>query len=242
MINFFTSPLFYLFLTFGVYSLFAFLAKKTKSALLNPLLWTSVFIVGYLILITAIDKTLTTENLKESALDYNNSVNIINILLSPITVCLALPVYMKRDVIKKHWLPILIGSIVGCAASMTSVFVLCKLFNISKDITFSLLPKGVTTAIAQEVSTILGVSNEVSITVSAVVITGILGAIFGPILTKLFKINDETAMGMAYGATSHVVGTSKAVEISEQTGAISSVAIVICGLITVLVSLVIILF
>ena len=139
------------------------------------------------------------------------------------------------DLLKKNLFPILAGSAAGSAASMGSVWLLCRLFKLDEKVTVSLLPKSVTTPIAMGVSEQLG--GIVSITVAAVVFTGILGAILAPLFIKLFRIKDPVAAGLAIGACSHAVGTSKALELGEAEGAMSSIAIGVCGLMTVLFSL-----
>lgn len=241
MISVLTSPLFYLFLTIGIYFVFQYLCNKFKTQLLNPLLWTSVFIIGYIIIIVLIDKkTVGFELLNQEYENYKTGSTIFDLLLSPVTVCLALPVFINRNVLKENWVAVIVATIVGVGTSMGTVALLSWAFGLSKEVTFALLPKGVTTAIAKEISTILGVSNLVSITVTAVVITGILGSMLGPVLIKLFKGKDEhVTYGLALGSSSHSIGTSKAIDLNEKAGAISSVAIVTNGLLAVLVAIII---
>lgn len=231
MLNIFNSQLYFVFLTLGAYSLFTHIFKKYKLAILNPLLLTSVFLMIYLIIENLLIKAELTNTVKS----YTDAMSIVNAMLSPLTVCLAIPVYTRRLIIKQYWLPILVGTIVGTVVSMTSVYLLGKVFNLDKEIIMSLIPKSVTTAIAIEVSGNVGGIR--AITVFAVILTGICGAIFGPMLCKLLNLKRSPAIGMAYGGSSHAVGTSKAVEVSTRTGAISSVAIVTSGLLTVIISL-----
>lgn len=225
------SQIYFVFLTLGAYSLFVYISKKFKSAFLNPLLLTSIFLMIYLVIESYISKA-ALNNLVNS---YTNSMSIVNAMLSPLTVCLAIPVYTRRLIIKQYWLPIVVGTVIGTTVSMSSVYILGHLFNLDKEIIMSLLPKSVTTAIAIEVSGNLG--GIKAITVLAVILTGICGALFGPMLCKIFKLKRSPAIGMAYGGSSHAVGTSKAVEVSTRTGAISSVAIVTSGLLTVIIAL-----
>ena len=227
MTNFFNSQLYFVFLTVGVYCLFSFIYQKVKNPLLNPLLLTSVFLIIYLLIANSI--------YSQSSDNYNNALTIVKAMLSPLTVCLALPIYTRRHIVKQYAIPILVGRVIGCTTSLLSVYLLGKVFGLNKEMIVSLLPKSVTTAIASEVSKNLG--GNVSIKICVVIITGIFGALFGPILCKIFKIDDAASMGMSFGASSHAVGTSKAVEISTRAGAISSVAIVTSGLLTVLIAL-----
>ena len=125
--------------------------------------------------------------------------------------------------------------LVGSASSMGSILLLCRLFGLDAAMTASLLPKSVTTPIAISVSQAHGGIGP--ITVVAVLITGIFGSIAAPLLIKLFRVKDPMTAGLAIGASSHAVGTSKALELGETEGAMSGLAIGVCGLITVVLSL-----
>ena len=157
--------------------------------------------------------------------------------LAPATACLAVAVYTKLQILKKYALPILVGCAAGSAASMGSVYLLCRLFGLDESLTVSLIPKSVTTPIAVSIAEPAG--GMVPITVVAVIFTGILGGIFAPFLIRLFRVSDPVAAGLAIGASSHAVGTSKAIELGEVEGAMSGLAIGICGIITVLFSMIV---
>ena len=243
MINLITSPLFYFFVTVGIYFLFAFLQKKTHSPLLNPLLWTIILVVGYIILVVLLDKKeITPEFIESEVARYESSVNIFDILLAPVTVALALPLYANRNVLKENWLAIIVASVVGVGTSIGSVILLGYILGINNDIIMALYPRGVTTAIAREISVMLGVGQFSAITVTVVVITGIVGAIIGPLLIKLFRNDDDAIVGLALGSASHAIGTSKAFDCSQRAGAIASVSIITNGFLTVIVALVVSLF
>ena len=239
MIEFLTSPLTYLFITIGIYTLFAFLQKKFKTPLFNPLLWSIVFMVGYILLIVFIDKgNVAQENITNEVNNYQNATMIFDILLAPVTVALALPLYLNRNVLKENWLPIIVATVVGTATSIGSVTGLSYLLGLNKDIMFALYPRGVTTAIAKEIASILGVSEQVSITVTIVCLTGVVGATIGPLLIKLLGKQDDITIGLSLGSTSHAIGTSKAFDYSEKAGAIATVSIITNGLLTVVVALI----
>lgn len=223
MSNLFCSPLFYIFLTLFTYTIFSFIYHKCKFPLFNPLLLTSIVIILYL-LIT-----------KYSVNSYTDSLSIVNIFLSPLTVCLAIPVFNRIQIVKHYFLPIVVGTIIGAIVSIGSVLLFGKMLHLDQEIIMSMIPKSVTTPIALEISEKLG--GIKGITVSAVILTGISGALVGPLILKLFHIKRSPAIGMSLGGTSHAVGTSKAVEISARAGAISSVAIVTSGIVTVILSL-----
>ena len=240
MISILTSPLMYLFITIGIYTLFAFLQKRFKTPLFNPLLWTIMFMVGYIFLIALINKgNVNQDEIAAEVSNYQNATLIFDILLAPVTVALAVPLYLNRHVLKENWLPIIIATVVGTASSIGSVVGLSYLLNLNRDIMFALFPRGVTTAIAKEIATILGVSEQMSITVTIVCLTGVVGATLGPLLIKLLGKQDDITIGLSLGSSSHAIGTSKAFDYSEKAGAIATVSIITNGLLTVVVSLII---
>ena len=243
MIDILTSPLFYLFITIGIYVLFAFLAKKFKTPLLNPLLWTIIFVIGYILIIVLINKgNIDQDNINKEVSNYQNGTMIFDILLAPVTVALALPLYLNRNVLKENWLPVIVATVVGTLTSIGSVFGFSMLLGINKDIMYALFPRGVTTAIAKEIASILGVSEQVSITVTIVCLTGVVGATLGPLLIKLLGKQDDVVIGLSLGSSSHAIGTSKDFDYSEKAGAIATVSIITNGLLTVIVALIISLF
>ncbi|MDY6391275.1 MAG: LrgB family protein [Bacilli bacterium] len=241
MISLLTSPLFYLFLTIGIYTLFAWLSKKLHTPIFNPLLWTIILLSGYILLIVFIDKgnAMSQEDINYAVTQFQSSTSILDILLGPVTVALALPLYLNRHVLKENWLAILIGSIVGVGSSVGSVVLLGWLLNLDGSITLALYPRGVTTAIAREITTILGVGEHTSITVAMVVLTGVVGALLAPPLIKLFHDDEDTTIGLALGSASHAIGTSVAFNYSSKAGAIASVSMVTNGLLTVLVAIIV---
>ncbi|WP_146955513.1 LrgB family protein, partial [Clostridium butyricum] len=159
---------------------------------------------------------------------------IISFFLAPATVALALPLYKKFSLFKKNAIPILVGIICGSVSGIVTVISLAKLFHLSDDLTISLIPKSITTPIGMALAEQLG--GLPSITVVAIIVTGIFGSIIGPFLDKIFKINDKVAMGIAMGNASHAVGTARAMELGETEGAMSSLTIAIAGIITVIIA------
>ena len=196
--------------------------NKTKLPIFNPLL-TSIIIVIVILKIFNIDFEL-----------YNKGGQFINMFLGPATVILAVPLYKQLLLLKKNFVPIIIGISIGSVVSVISVILLSTIFNLDKEIIISLIPKSVTTPIGVEISNSLG--GITGITVMAVILTGITGAIIAPTVCKIFKINNPVARGIGIGTASHAVGTSKALEIDETEGAMSSLSIGIAGLITVVVA------
>ena len=220
----FSSPFFGITISIVAYSIGVWLNKKTKMALINPLLISYVIIIPLLILLN-----IPLEW-------YKRGGDIINMFLSPATAVLAITVYRQRKLLKDHILSVTVGSIAGSLTSLLVVYALCRLLLMPDEITVSMLPKSITTPMAIAVSESLG--GIEAVTVLAVIITGISGNILGPILIKVFRIKNEIAQGMAMGAASHAVGTSKAIELGEVQGALSSIALVMSGIITVILSLI----
>lgn len=223
MLDWFSSPLFGVVLSILAYVLGVWINQKLRSPAANPLLIAIVLVIVFL--------KLTGIPLEA----YQEGGNFIGMFLAPATACLAVSIYSQIHLLKKNLFPILAGCAAGSAVSMTSVWFLCRLFRLDESFTASLLPKSVTTPIAMGISEQLG--GAVPITVAAVVLTGILGAMLAPVLLKLFRVKDPVAAGLAIGACSHAIGTSKALELGEAEGAMSSIAIGACGLITVLFSM-----
>lgn len=219
----FASPYFGIALSVLVFWLGVQIQKKLKSPLCNPLLFAIVVIV---VLLLVFDIPYES---------YNEGGAVINMFLAPATACLAVSVYGKIKILKENWLPIAVGCIAGSLTSMGSVFLLCRLFGLDEAMTASLLPKSITTPIAVEVCKTHG--GIMPVTVIAVIFTGILGSIMAPFLIRLFRVKNSVEAGLSIGACSHAVGTSKALELGETEGAMSGLAIGICGIITVIVSM-----
>lgn len=219
----FTSPYFGIGLSVLAFGIGVTIQRKTKLAICNPLIIAIVLIICTLLVF------------KIPYDSYNRGGEIINMFLAPATACLAVSIYTKLTILKQYWLPIVVGCTAGSLASMGSVYGMCKLFYLEQSLTMSMLPKSVTTPIAVSISQAHG--GVVSVTVVAVIFTGILGSIFAPFLIRLFGVQDSVTAGLAIGACSHAVGTSKAIEIGEVEGAMSGLAIGICGIVTVLISI-----
>ncbi|MGC4019693.1 MAG: LrgB family protein [Muricomes sp.] len=219
----YTSPYFGVALSVIAFGIGVKLREKTKSAICNPLVIAIVLVTGVLLL------------LKIPYDSYNVGGEIINMFLAPATACLAVSIYTELSVLKKYWLPILVGCTAGSLSSMASVYGMCRLFGLDKSLTMSMIPKSVTTPIAVSVAQTHG--GVVPVTVVAVIFTGILGSIMAPWLIRIFKVSDSVAAGLAIGACSHAVGTSRAIEIGEVEGAMSGLAIGICGIVTVIFSM-----
>lgn len=217
------SPFFGVTITIVAYWIGVKIQQKTKLAICNYMLIAVVLLVAVLVIFD-----IPYES-------YYVGGSLINLFLGPATACMAVSVYAKLELLKKNWLPVLVGCSVGVATSLVSIFVMCRLFGLDREMTASLLPKSVTTPIATAISQDHG--GMVAITVAAVTVTGILGNLIAPMLVRLFRIKDPLAVGLGIGACSHAVGTAKAMELGETEGAMSGLAIGLCGILTTVAAL-----
>ena len=215
-----SSAYFGFFITLFGYWVSTQIAKRMRSTLCNPLLLTIIFIIAFLKLADI------------SYASYDNGAKYINYFLTPSTVCLAVPLYRQMKLLKEYAGAILISIMSGKVACAIMIFGLAKLFLLENSIYASLVPKSITTAIA------LGMSEELgglsAVTVMAVFVTGILGAVIATTVFKIFKIEDPVAQGLAMGTAAHAIGTSKALELGEIQAAMSSLAIAVTGILTVI--------
>jgi putative effector of murein hydrolase len=205
-------------LTVGAYQLGLFIQKKLRSPLFNPILIAMVLILVFL-------RLTGMENA-----DYQTGTSAISWLLTPATICLAIPLYQQFSVLKKDLPGILAGIAAGTVASLTFVLGWCMLFRYDRALLMSLLPKSVTSAIGVPLTQMGGGLSPIATT--AIILTGILGSLLGPVFCKLFRLKKETAIGVAFGTSAHVIGTTKANDLSPLAGAVSSLSLVIAGLMT----------
>ncbi|OUP63836.1 hypothetical protein B5F13_09530 [Drancourtella sp. An177] len=193
--------------------------RKFKLAILNPLLIATTIIIGVLA-VAGIEYE-----------KYNESAKYISYFLTPATVALAVPLYEQLSLLKKHFAAVMSGIIAGVMASMISILLLSKLFGLTHEQYVTLLPKSITTAIGMGVSEEMG--GIVTITVAVIIITGIVGGITAEFVYMIFRITEPVAKGLALGTSAHAMGTSKAMEMGDVEGAMSSLAIAVAGLLTV---------
>ncbi len=202
------------------YELGLLLKKKMKMAIVNPIL------IGIL----AVMGVLSLWDIKYET--YQESAKYISYLLTPATVCLAVPLYEQMKLLKKHWKAVMVGICSGVLASLGGVFLLAKAFDLSHELYVTLLPKSITTAIGIGVSEELG--GIATITVAVIIITGILGNVIAEAVFRFFHVSEPIAKGLAIGTSSHALGTAKALELGQVEGAMSGLAIVVAGLLTVI--------
>ena len=213
-----SSPLFGLAISCLAWWAGLWIQKKTGLLLCNPLVVATALIILF----------LTVFHIPHA--DYDRGGALISLFLGPATAVLALNIYRQRQLLKAHFLPVLAGCLAGCLTSVGSVLLLCRLLTVESSIAASLLPKSVTTAIAVAISDSSGGIR--SIAAAAVIAAGLTGALFSPLFARLFRITDPIAQGVGIGASSHALGTSRALEIGPLQGAMSSVSLCVCGILT----------
>lgn len=216
------NPAFGIILTIITFEVGLYIYKRTGLVFLHPMV-VSISLIILFLLVTDIDYK-----------NYKYGGDMISFFLGPATVILAVPLYKQLDALKKNAAPILAGIIVGSVSGVSSVILLGKLMQLDQHLIVSLLAKSVTNPIGVELTRQMG--GNPSVTVIAIIITGILGAIIGPSVCKLCRIKNSIAVGIALGTASHAVGTSRAIEIGETEGAMGGLAIGLAGLTTVLVA------
>ena len=212
--------LFPLVLTLGAYQFGLWCQKKGKSPIFNPILIAVIVVIGVLLLF-GIDLE-----------QYQAGNKVITWLLTPATVCLALPLYQQIKVLKKNLPAIFAGIAAGTLSCLGFILLFCALFRLDTAISISLLPKSITTAIGMELSEKNG--GLAALTTAAILITGILGNLAAPMLCKLFRFHDPVTQGVAIGTSAHALGTARANEMGAIQGAASSLSLVIAGVLTVI--------
>ncbi|MBQ9699857.1 MAG: LrgB family protein [Lachnospiraceae bacterium] len=198
-----------------------FVRKKTGLSILSPLVTATAIIIVFLVL-TGIEYET-----------YDEGASLLRYFLTPATVCLAIPLYQKLQMLKDNFLAIMAGIVAGVLVSALSILAMCLWFNFDHQMYVTLLPKSITTAIGISASEELG--GIVALTTASIIITGNVGGMFAEVIFKLFGIKEPISKGLALGTGSHVMGTSKAMEIGELEGAMGSLAIAVAGVITVVV-------
>ena len=207
-------------LTLAAFEAGNFLKRKLKSSLFNPILIAVALIIVFLKL-TGTEYTV-----------YKNGAAPVSLLLTPATVCLALPLYRQFEVLKKNAAAVLAGILAGVLASLGSVFLFALLFRMDHTAYATLLPKSVTTAIGMGIAGELG--GIPSLSAALIILTGITGNLLAEPLLRLIRITDPVAKGVAIGTASHAIGTSRALEMGETEGAMGSLSIVVSGIFTVI--------
>ena len=214
-----TSIFFGVFNSLLSYGIGVLLKRKWKLAVFNPLLIAVALTILFLAILRIDYKV------------YNESAKYISFLLTPATICLAVPLYEQMELLKKNYKAVLCGICSGVITSFITVLLLAVLFGLDHSAYVTLLPKSITTAIGMGVSEELG--GYVAITVAVIIVTGVIGNMFADVVFRIFHIQEPIAKGIALGTSAHAIGTAKAMELGEVEGAMSSLSIVVSGILTV---------
>ncbi|QCX54076.1 LrgB family protein [Elizabethkingia sp. JS20170427COW] len=218
MIASISNPAFFIALSVGAFYIGLIIQKKTKSLLFNPILIAMALIILFLEVFHIDYET------------YHENSKLIDFMLQPAIVCLAIPLYQQLDKIKQQLLPLLVSSVVGCVVGVISVVCIAWAMGAPKDIILSLAPKSVTTPIAMEVSNTIG--GIPALTACVVIFVGIFGAIYGYVILKKSRVQSPIAQGLSIGMSAHAVGTAKSMDISASYGAFSTLGLIINGILT----------
>ena len=206
-----------------ILTLFAFQAglqcqKKFRLPIFNPILMGVIVVLAALSLLGMERK------------DYQEGMKLLSWLMTPATVCLAIPMYEQFRILRKNLKGILAGVAAGTAAGLMMLLAFLLALKFDRELIVSLLPKGITTAIGMPLAELYG--GIPSIATMGIIFTGIFGNVLGLAFCKWFGITGEIARGVAFGTASHVIGTAKAGELSPLSGAVSSLSLVVAGLMT----------
>ena len=220
MVFFENSVFFGVLLSLFTYGIGCLMKAKLKLPIFNPLL-ISILLSVLILVVFRIDYST-----------YYEGAKYLSYLLTPATICLAVPLYEQMELLKKNWKAIFGGIFAGVLTSLGIILAMALLFKFSHEEYVTFLPKSITTAIGMGVSEELG--GYASITVAIIIITGVVGNICADTVCKLFKITDPVAKGIGIGTASHAIGTAKAMEMGDVEGAMSSLSIVVSGILTVI--------
>lgn len=220
MLDFLTQSVFFgAFISLLFYELGLTMKRRFKKAIFNPLLIAIILTIAVLV-IFGIDYDV-----------YYSGAKYLSYLLTPATVCLAIPLYEQFELLKKNAAAVLAGIISGMITSLVLVLLFAIVFRLSHAEYVTFLPKSITSAIGMAVSEQLG--GYVPVTVAVIIISGLLGNITAESACRLFRINDPIAKGVAIGSSSHAIGTAKAIEMGEVEGAMGGLSIAVSGILTV---------
>lgn len=218
--EFFNESVFFgVFLSLLSYETGIWCKKKWKIALFNPLLIAITLTLAALLVLDIPYET------------YNAGAKYISYLMTPATICFAIPLYEQFEVLKQNVKAVFAGIFSGVLTTMLLVLILSIIFGLSHEEYITFLPKSITTAIGIGICDELG--GYVSITVAVIIVTGVFGNMIAEPVCRLFKITDPIAKGVGIGSAAHAMGTAKAMEMGGIEGAMSGLSIAVSGILTV---------
>ena len=208
-----------LFISLGAFMIGLKLNKKYPYAFMNPLLIGTILVVG-LILMLDIEVT-----------NFQKSAQILSDLLTPATICLAVPVYRQFKILRENSWVVLISCLAGMISGLVTIIGLALILQMSEITTLSTLARSITMAIALDTTELIG--GVAGIIVAGVIFAGIFGTVVSGLIFRIFRIEEPIAKGLAMGAASHAMGTAESLKVSELQGAMSSLAMVVSGVVMV---------
>ncbi|MBK8834668.1 MAG: LrgB family protein [Anaerolineae bacterium] len=213
------TPLLWLTVTVAVYAAAHWLHQRAHArAILNPVLIAVAVIVAILLLTGTSYET------------YFDGAQFAHFLLGPATVALAVPLYAQLGKLRRLAVPVSVSLLAGSITAIVSAGAICWALGASRQTILSILPKSATTPIAMGVSE--GLGGLPSLTAVLVILTGILGAVAGTAVLDALRVRDEAARGFALGVAAHGIGTARAFQVSEETGAFAGLAMGLNGALT----------
>ena len=205
------SPLLHLTMTLVAFQAASWIYEKAnKNPLLNPVLLSVIAVVIMLVMSgTAYE-------------DYFAGAQFVHFLLGPATVALAIPLYRQFDKVRASALAVLSSILAGSLTAILTALAIGSLLGASSDTLLSLAPKSVTAPVAMGISEQLG--GLPSLTAVLVILTGITGAVLGPVVLNIIGVKDWAARGLAMGTASHGIATARALQVNEVAGAFAGLA------------------
>ena len=221
MTEFFSIGILPVVLTLAAYQAGLLCQKKLKKPIFNPILVAMLLVIG----------TLKLTGMETG--QYQAGVTQMSWLMTPATICLAIPMYEQFQALRSNLKAIFVGVAAGALSCLVFLGAGALLLHYDRNLMVSLLPKSITAAMGVPLCQLLG--GTPSITTLGISVTGICGNMFGATFCKWLGITDPIARGVAFGTGSHVIGTAKASELDPLTGAVSSLSLVVAGLLTAVV-------
>lgn len=209
-------PVFWLALTLGAYVFSRWIYRRTGRYLLSPLI-----LVPVLLLAVAVP-------MNTAYAEYSADTHWLMLVLGPVTVAFAVPIWQQRHLLMRHWSALLLGMLAGSTASIASSFGLARVLALDSSVTLSLVPRSITTPFAMPLAHDLGGVPE--LTAVFVMFTGVFGALLGGVLLRWLPLRSALARGALFGVGAHGAGVSRAREVGGEEGSVAGLVMVLTGL------------
>ncbi|MDK7114825.1 antiholin-like protein LrgB [Staphylococcus pettenkoferi] len=217
------TPYFGILLSVVPFTIAAYFFKKTNGFFLLAPLFVGMVVGIAFLKITGI----SYEN-------YKIGGDIVNFFLEPATMCFAIPLYKKRDVLKRYWFQIFGSLVVGTTVALVLIILIGKIALFSDQIINSMLPQAATTAVALPVSD--GIHGIKELTSLACILNGVIIYALGTKMIRFFRITNPIARGLAMGTSGHSLGVAAAQDFGQTEESMASIALVLVGVVVVVVA------